>query len=134
MIPDAPSRVLSDNAAKNTREEEKTPTAAVAAGEDPAPVNFIDGAPDEKKIEEIILTAKPIRALPNVQLPLSFIINDGRRKGDPTPQGRAAPGTPTGSALLGSEIGSSEMRSDSVELQNSVSVSNTYIDPVMLNE
>ena len=33
---------------------------------------------------------------------------------------------------LGGEIGSSEIRSDSVELQNSESVFNTYIDPVTL--
>ena len=46
--------------------------------------------------------------------------------------GSSASGAPIEGLDLGSEIGSSEMRSDSVELQKSESVLNTHIDPVTL--
>ena len=62
--------------------------------------------------------------------PLSFLSSDGKEKGDPTPQGRAAPGTPTGSALMGSKTEPSEMTSGSVALQNSEGVMNSCIDPL----
>ena len=86
----------------------------MAAGEDPAPVT-VEGAPDET----LILPVKPIRALPNT-FPLSVVyVRTATEKGDPTPQGRAAPGTPTGSALMGSKTEPSEMTSGSVALQTS---------------
>ena len=77
----------------------------MAAGEDPAPAT-VEGAPDET----LILPVKPIRDV-NYSFPLSLLRNDGRRKGDPTPQGRAAPGTPTGSAPLDVQTEPSEMTS-----------------------
>ena len=59
-IPDAPSRVASNNAAMNTREEEKAVTAAEVA----APGNSIVRAPDDQKKSDngnLFLPAQPVR-------------------------------------------------------------------------
>ena len=78
------------------------------AGEDPAPANHdIEGAPEDGLL---FLHCQPIRDV-NYPFPLSLSCNDGRRKDDPTPQGRAAPGTPTGSAILDVQTEPSEMTS-----------------------
>ncbi len=52
FLKSSPSNINFDNAAGKTQEEVKiaTATAAVAAGEDPAPAKFINGAPDEMLI------------------------------------------------------------------------------------
>ena len=54
-------------------------------------------------------------------------------KGDPTPQGRAAPGTPTGSAPLDVQTEPSEMTSGSglVSVPLSVPLTSSYTSPVL---
>ena len=106
----------------------KDAATTATAGEVPAPVMMI-GAP---KDHQLFLPAQPVRDV-NLYIPLHVVYSDAPEKGDPTPQGRAAPGTPTGSAHMGSKIGSSEMRSDSVAFQNSESVRNIRIYPVIGN-
>ena len=126
-----PSRVVANNAAKYTREETKEVTAAEVA----APSIVISGAPDDKKTKDdhLFLPVAPIRDC-YIPFPLSVVYSrNAPEKGDPTPQGRAAPGTPTGSADLGSKAEPFEnVGAGSVALQNSEGVMNTCIDPVKL--
>ena len=56
--PDAPSNIISDNAARNTREEEKSTAKEVAAAEVAAPSTKILRAPDDASL---FLPVVPIR-------------------------------------------------------------------------
>ena len=66
MSSDAPSRVASNNAAENTRDENEA-TREVTAAEVAAPGSMISGAPDEA----LYLPVVPIRDC-NLSFPLSL--------------------------------------------------------------
>jgi hypothetical protein len=112
---------------------------AVTAAEVAALAQTINGAPNDEKLKDyhLFLPVVPVRDC-NISLPLSVVYSrNAPEKGDPTPQGRAAPGTPTGSAHIDVHTGLSEIvgaGSGVVSVPLSVPLTSSYTSPVLTIE